>query len=68
MSIPKGAKHCFRNNSGATAKLLIFFAPAGIEGLFEEFENLDEPDDDLEAAIEGMNALGQKYGVEYFTN
>ncbi len=68
LSIPKGAKHCFRNNSGATAKLLIFFAPAGIEGLFEEFENLDEPDDDLEAAIEGMNALGQKYGVEYFTN
>ena len=67
LNIPKGAKHCFRNNSDATAKLLIFFAPAGIEGLFDEFENLDESGGDLEAAIEGMNALGQKYGVEYFT-
>ena len=67
LNIPKDAKHCFRNNSDGTAKMLIFFAPSGIEGLFEEFENLEESGGDLQAAIEGMNTLGQKYGVKYFT-
>ena len=33
LNIPKGAKHRFRNNTERTAKMLFFFAPAGIEGL-----------------------------------
>ena len=65
LNIPKGAKHRFRNNADQTAKMLFFFAPAGIERLFDEFTDLDESAGDLETAIEGMNAFGQKYGVEY---
>jgi len=66
LNIPKGAKHRFRNNTNQTAKTLFFFAPAGIEKLFDEFANL--PEGDLETAIKGMNALGIEYGVEYLSN
>ncbi len=66
LNIPKGAKHRFRNNTDKTAKMLFFFAPAGIEKLFDEFANL--PEGDLETAIKGMNALGIEYGVEYLSD
>ena len=66
LNIPKGAKHRFRNNTDKTAKVLFFFAPAGIEKLLDEFANL--PEGDLETAIKSMNALGKKYGVEYFSD
>ena len=65
LNIPKGAKHRFYNNTDQTAKMLFFFAPAGIEKLFDAFMEMDEPSD-LESAIKGMNILGEKYGVEYF--
>ena len=65
LNIPKGAKHRFRNNADQTAKMLFFFAPAGIEKLFDEFSSLDVPEGDLETAIKGMNALGKKYGAQY---
>jgi len=65
LNIPKGAKHRFRNNGTETAKMLFFFTPAGIEGLFDEFAELKEPTGDLSAMIRALNALGRKYGVEY---
>ncbi len=65
LNIPKGATHRFRNNGNQTAKMLFFFAPAGIEKLFDEFSKMDAPEDDLKAAIKAMNTLGQEYGVEY---
>ena len=34
--IQKGTQHRFRNNTERTAKMLLFSAPAGIEGLFDE--------------------------------
>ena len=66
MNIPKGAKHRFRNNGDKTAKMLFFFAPAGIEELFNEFADMAEPEGDMDSAIEAMNVLGEKYGVTYF--
>ena len=68
LNIPKGAKHRFRNNTERTARMLFVFASAGIEGLFEEFSMLDEPDGGPEAALGALNAIGEKYGVQYFAD
>ncbi len=68
MNITKGAKHRFRNNTKRTAKMLFFFAPAGIEGLFDDFSRLDEPNGELEAMLGTLNAIGEKYGVQYFAD
>ena len=68
LNIPKGAKHRFRNNTNDTARMLFFFAPGGIEELFDEFSQLDEPTADPNAAITALNKLGRKYGVEYFVD
>ena len=65
LNIPKGAKHRFRNNTDSTAKLLFFFAPAGIEALFDEFAAFDDPGGDPASVIDALNAMGAKYGVEY---
>ncbi len=65
LNIPKGAKHRFRNNSDVTAKMLFFFTPAGIEGLFDQLGELDVPAGDFSAVIRSLNTLGEKYGVEY---
>ena len=66
LNIQKGAKHRFRNNSDATAKMLFFFTPAGIEGLFDELARLQVPRGDFASIIRALNVLGEKYGVEYF--
>jgi mannose-6-phosphate isomerase-like protein (cupin superfamily) len=65
LNIPKGAKHRFRNNRDQTAKMLFFFAPAGIEALFDALAEMDEPKGDFKSVIEALNVLGEKYGVEY---
>ena len=66
LNVPKGAKHRFRNEQEHAAKMLFFFAPAGIEALFDEFADADEPGRDRESAIAAMNVLGKKYGARYF--
>jgi quercetin dioxygenase-like cupin family protein len=65
LNIPKGAKHRFRNNGSTTARMLFFFTPAGIEGLFDKFSEMEEPAGGMAAIIESLNVLGEKYGVEY---
>ena len=65
LNIPKGAKHRFRNNSDETAKMLFFFTPAGIEGLFDEFGEIADPAGDFSAVIRSLNVLGEKHGVQY---
>ena len=66
VNVPKGARHNFRNNTEHTARMLFFFAPAGIEHLFSEFAEMEPPTSDPAAAIQAMNRLAEKYGVEYF--
>ena len=65
LNIPKGAKHRFRNNGDVTAKMLFFFTPAGIEGLFDEFGEMEVPAGDFSSVIRSLNVLGEKYGVQY---
>ena len=65
LNIPKGAKHRFRNNGNETAKMLFFFTPSGIEGLFDELATLDVPQGGVASVIDALNSLGKKYGVEY---
>lgn len=43
--------------------MLIFFAPAGIEKLFDDFSQMD-PGDPANT-LEALNQLGCRYRVEY---
>ena len=65
LNIPKGAKHRFRNNGSETAKMLFFFTPAGIEGLFDKLATMEVPSGDFSSVIKALNVLGEGYGVEY---
>ena len=65
LNIPKGARHRFRNNGDQKAKMLFFFTPARIEGLFDEFAGMDVPTGDSASVIRALNLLGEKYGVKY---
>ena len=55
LHIPPDAVHRFLNEGPGTARMLIFFAPAGMEGLFDE----------LAADPSDMEAIGARYGVTY---
>lgn len=66
LNIPKGAKHSFRNNTDQVARMLFFFAPAGIEKLFDEFDAMAPPAGDMESIVQALNVLGERYGVRYF--
>ena len=65
LNVPKGARHRFRNEGGDPARMLLFFAPAGIETLFDELDHF-HPSADPAAAIAALNAIGEKYGARYF--
>ena len=65
LNIPKGAKHRFRNNGTETVKMLFFFTPAGIEGLFDELAQMSVPPGDPSSVIKALNLVGEGYGVEY---
>ena len=67
LNIPKGAKHRFRNNGQETARMLFFFTPAGIEGLFDELAKMEVPARDFSSVIKALNVLGKGYGVEYLS-
>ncbi len=65
LNVPKGARHSFRNDSDHVARMLFFFAPAGIEALFDALAALDTAGDG-ESTRAALKRLGQQYGVEYF--
>jgi len=50
LNIPRGVKHNFLNRSDADVRMLILFAPAGIEGMFSAMN--EEPDRYQEIAAE----------------
>ena len=56
LNIPKGVPHRFKNKTDVSARMLIFFAPAGIEGLFEGAAT--NPDNFL--------PIAKEYGVQFF--
>ena len=53
--VPRNAPHRFKNETADTARMLIWFAPAGIEGMFSKMGK--EPERYLEIARE--------YGVRF---
>ena len=55
LHVPPDAVHNFRNETEETARMLIFFAPAGIEGLFDQ----------LGGGATDLNEVGARYGVTY---
>lgn len=53
--VPRGVVHNFRNETDTTARMLIWFAPAGIEEMFEAMGR--DP--------ERYREIGAEYGVEF---
>jgi oxalate decarboxylase/phosphoglucose isomerase-like protein (cupin superfamily) len=70
VQIPRGLIHRFQNTGSATARLLLFFSPAGIEKHFEEALELVQ---DRSAAIRSVTDAviarlvnaGHKHGLEF---
>lgn len=55
LNVPRGVAHRFQNESRATARMLIFFAPAGIEQMMLR----------MAADPENYVDIGKKYGVQF---
>lgn len=55
LNIEKGEKHTWKNNSSSPARLLVTFAPAGIEEMFVELEN--NPSD--------IKNISSRYGTRF---
>lgn len=67
LNVPKGVKHRFKNNSMENARMLIFFAPAGIENMFEEMgANEQNYIKHPMGFIAALNEAGDKFGVQFF--
>jgi quercetin dioxygenase-like cupin family protein len=59
--VPRGMPHCFQNVSSEGARILVTFAPAGMERFFDRFASLSAPDLDAFGRIGGplgMTVLG----------
>ena len=67
--MPVGHQHAFKNETDQPAKMLISFAPAGLEGMFFEVgKDLVEgelPDEPSPKEIERMLEAAGGYGIEY---
>ena len=67
--MPIGNLHAFKNETDRPAKMLITFAPAGLEGMFfdvgKELADGDMPDEPSPAEIERLLAASADYGIEY---
>jgi quercetin dioxygenase-like cupin family protein len=70
VNVPRGTVHCFRNTGSETARMVLTFTPAGIEGFFEETlepaptGSQDVPDNVEEVATRYVDAA-PRYGMEF---
>lgn len=69
LNMPIGSLHCFKNESGKTARLLISLAPAGLENMFFEVgqplaDNATAAPPPDEAEIRNLLEAAPRYGVE----
>ena len=67
--MPIGILHAFKNETKQPAKMLISFAPAGLEGMFfqvgKDLENGEMPDEPSPEEIEKLLEIAGSYGIEY---
>ena len=70
VNVPRGTVHCFRNTGTETARVVLTFTPAGIEGFFTETlepaptDSQDVPDNIEEVAARYVDAA-PRYGMEF---
>lgn len=55
LHVPRGVPHQFKNESDEPVRMLIFFAPAGIEVMMEK----------MAADPDHFIAIGEEYGVQF---
>lgn len=59
--VPRGTPHCFQNVGSDPARILVIFTPAGMERFFDQFAQLQAPDQDEFLRIGeplGMRVIG----------
>ena len=70
VNIPRGTVHCFHNNGTETARMILTFTPAGMEGFFEEtlepaLDRGGAPPRNNSAVAAKYIAAAAKYGLEF---
>ncbi len=61
VNVPRGVVHRFRNAAAETARVLLTFTPAGIEGFFRE--TLDPAPNEGQDAPENHDEVGARYAA-----
>jgi quercetin dioxygenase-like cupin family protein len=70
VNIPKGTVHCFYNDGTETARMILTFTPAGMEGFFEDTlepatdRNAPPPQNNSAVAARYVEAAA-RYGLEF---
>ncbi len=59
VNIPRGTVHCFRNTGTETARMVLTFTPAGIEGWFEEC--LERAPNEVQEAPDNVDEVVARY-------
>jgi quercetin dioxygenase-like cupin family protein len=72
VNVPRGTVHRFHNAGSARARLIVTFAPAGIEKFFEETldraqDPTQAPPDNLEEVAARYVEAAPRYGIEFYT-
>jgi quercetin dioxygenase-like cupin family protein len=70
VNVPRGVVHRFRNAGAETARVVLTFTPAGIEGFFEETLDSAPPTaedvpDNLEEVAARYAAVAPRYGMTF---
>lgn len=68
--VPRGMRHSYRNVTGAEARMIAVYTPAGMEGWFREvYEPVTDPAADpppvTPEMLERMIEAGPRYNVEW---
>ena len=71
VNVPRGRLHCFRNEGTSPMRMILTFAPAGIEQFFEEtlepaLDPTHPPPDNLEEVAARFVEVAPRYGIEFF--
>jgi mannose-6-phosphate isomerase-like protein (cupin superfamily) len=71
VNVPRGRLHCFRNEGTSPMRMILSFAPAGIEQFFEEtlepaLDPTQPPPDNLEKVAARFVEVGPRFGIEFF--